>query len=97
MASRADLEKAIDRVLKVLVASGETNWSETLRAALEQCRNATRNDETQEVARSIRSLYGAMGSFSDLVLFKDGRVLHAENDELEEARNRLFDVAGSVR
>jgi len=47
---------------------------------------------TQEVASRILSLYGGMGSFSDIILYADGSILVRENIEFDKLRNRLHDL-----
>ncbi|MGE4350240.1 MAG: hypothetical protein AB7D28_10825 [Candidatus Berkiella sp.] len=42
------------------------------------------------LARDIVSVYGGMGSFSDLVLHKSRMPLQEENDKLEQLRHDLY-------
>jgi hypothetical protein len=50
----------------------------------------------QGALREILRLYSGMGSFSDIGLYRDGKLLAAETDQLEELRTRLFDLARSL-
>lgn len=52
--------------------------------------------ELYKIAENIRLVYGGMGSFSDLVLHKDGKPLQVENDELEKLKNELFNECMKV-
>ncbi|WP_420107405.1 DUF6966 domain-containing protein [Leclercia adecarboxylata] len=38
------------------------------------------------------NLYGGMGSLNDLVLYRNGKVLMSENDELDQLRRDLFNL-----
>ncbi|KGB03083.1 DUF6966 domain-containing protein [Leclercia pneumoniae] len=38
------------------------------------------------------SFYGGMGSLNDLVLYRNGKVLVSENDELAQLRRDLFNL-----
>lgn len=39
---------------------------------------------------NILSLYGGMGSFNDLILYRDGKPLVCENNELDALRMHLY-------
>ena len=87
--------KSTEFILKELIAllekSGETNWSASLRSlmlALSQCENDT---EKKYVRSQLKRIFGGMGSFSDLVLYKNGKVLVAENNQLEVLRQALYE------
>lgn len=48
-------------------------------------------DDKKEIAREILQLYnGGMGSFQDVVLQKDDKMLKIENIELEKYKELLF-------
>jgi len=40
----------------------------------------------------FRNLYGGMGSLNDLVLYRNGKVLMSENNELDQLRSDLFSL-----
>lgn len=48
--------------------------------------------QPNEVIQSVLSLYGGMGSFNDLILYKNGNVLGEENREFSLLRAKLFDL-----
>ncbi|MES2702451.1 MAG: hypothetical protein V4649_07425 [Bacteroidota bacterium] len=48
------------------------------------------NGDVPAVARKVTHIYGGMGSFNDLVLHKDGRMVGADNDKLDMLREELF-------
>lgn len=41
---------------------------------------------------NILSLYGGMGSFNDLILYRNGKLLGNENNELDALRSQLYDM-----
>ena len=49
-------------------------------------------DAPQATKDKIVSLYGGMGSFNDLVLYRDGKLLLSENNELDQLRSELFQL-----
>ncbi len=46
-------------------------------------------DDTKHI---FLNLYGEMGSLNDLVLYRNGKVLMSENDELDQLRRDLFNL-----
>lgn len=44
----------------------------------------------EEAVSSIKKLYGGMGSFNDLVLYKDGKVDTEANEKLSALRENLY-------
>lgn len=71
----------------LLDAVGERELSKVF-ATLE--RRAT--SEPDAAYGAIRSLFGGMGSFNDLVLHRNGTPLQLENEILQFHRRRLFEV-----
>ena len=45
--------------------------------------------QTDELVRKILSIYGGMGSFNDLIIQKDYKMLREENDKLRKLRHEL--------
>ncbi|MCY1279426.1 hypothetical protein D9M68_214320 [compost metagenome] len=51
----------------------------------------------EDVESKILSMYGGMGSLNDLVLYKNGRPLLAENNEFDALRTRLYESCQKIR
>jgi hypothetical protein len=49
-------------------------------------------DFPEVTTAKILSTFGGMGSLNDLVLYKNGQPLIAENGELDELRSKLFSL-----
>ncbi|WP_291745797.1 MULTISPECIES: hypothetical protein [unclassified Limnobacter] len=84
-------ELILQQLITLLEKSEETNWSASLRSlmlALSQCAN---DSERNYVRSQLKSIFGGMGSFSDLVLYKNAKVLVVENNQLETLRRALFE------
>jgi hypothetical protein len=45
----------------------------------------------EETILNILSMYGAVGSLNDIVLYKKGQLLLRESSELDELRSDLYD------
>ncbi len=48
--------------------------------------------DCDEIKYIFLSFYGGMGSLNDLVLYRNGKVLMDENDELAQLRRDLFNL-----
>ncbi|WP_421831858.1 DUF6966 domain-containing protein [Limnobacter sp.] len=77
-------------LITLLEKSEETNWRYPcdLMLALNQCAN---DSERNYVRSQLKRIFGGMGSFSDLVLYKNARVLVVENNQLETLRRALYE------
>jgi len=60
-------------------------------SALEKFRGEVGNSPNATAAR-ILSMYGGMGSLNDLVLYRNGQPLVAENVELDSLRSELYQL-----
>lgn len=70
----------------LLDAHGEGEWANAFRGFLEEYHH-----EPEQVKGRIRSVYGGMGSFNDVILHRpDGMPMHDENTELAQLRTLLF-------
>lgn len=52
--------------------------------------------EPNEMAKNILKMFGGMGTFNDLVLYRDGILLRKENDLLDELTTQLFDACMGI-
>ena len=73
-------------IKKILTDVGESNWSKAFESFILEL-NET---EDNSVYRKIISIYGGMGSFDDLVLYKDGILCKKENDDLYKLKAGLY-------
>lgn len=64
---------------------GGVEWA----VALENFKNGMQ-DSPDAIAAQIISTFGGMGSLNDVVLYKSGQPLIAENTEFDELRSQLF-------
>ena len=85
------IPEMLERIASLLSAYNESSWS---RACLS---HASLFKTDPELAKSeIRSMYGGMGAFNDLVLqTSDGVMPRADNVELDALRTKLYDLCGT--
>lgn len=78
------------RTARVLRAGGNENWAislETIESELEA--------DPAEAKSRILLMFGGMGSFNDLVLYRDGKALFQENEELARLRTEIYSLCRS--
>ena len=51
--------------------------------------------DKKDTLSKIKSMYGGMGSFSDMVLYKNGEVDFERNDELNTLREGLYNAVAA--
>jgi hypothetical protein len=84
-----EVEAILLTMSKLLEEHDEESWASALaRLAAEY------GDDPVKVEGRIRALYGGMGSFSDIVLYRDGNVARDASRKLDDLRHRLFDLCG---
>lgn len=91
---------AIPHILKNIIASlkdyGEDEWVKYFEDLLLRLETGIEHPSIyQRLIREILSLYKGMGSFSDLLLARNGEFLKAETNRLAELRTDLFEAARS--
>jgi hypothetical protein len=81
----------------LLAGCGQRPWATRLAALATDLESAGNGPARADVVRSVLSLYGGMGSFSDVVL-QDMSGALPEQDRLDWLRDRLFEQArGELR
>lgn len=85
----AIIKKKIEDIIE-LINGYNYRWSTIFNNYLKELSN---NIELSEFARDILKLYqGGMGSFSDLVLQKNGKMPFEDNERLDKLRNELYKI-----
>lgn len=85
-----DVLGILNRIISVLEESSEGHWLKTFDKISKNYETLT-DDEKIVYRRKLLRIYGGMGSFSDLVLYKNNKVLYKENNELDALRKDLFE------
>jgi len=95
-----ELLKTLGELIQLLESDGEEHWSEWLRLSRVRLLNSDYSG-----IEHLRSAYGGMGSFTDLVIcqsyengefsWKEGHV--AKNHRLDELRSKAWKLADDIR
>lgn len=90
-----DIEK-IDAILlgmiPLLRAATIFDWAK----AFQDCRKGLHSD-SDKTLDIILAMYGGMGSLNDIVLFKDGVLMDAENMAFDALRTQLYQACKESR
>ena len=89
MNKKKDIENLLLKIIRVLKKSGETNWNNSIINFHSELLNADTLSKQKNIARRILRIYGGMGSFTDLVLFRNKTLCIDENNELNKLRKEL--------
>jgi hypothetical protein len=67
-----------------LILASHPSWAKAIHACA-----FSLDQEPKETVRKILSMYSGMGSFNDIVLYKNGQPLQSENLELDCLRQEI--------
>ena len=82
-----EIQITIAKIIKVLSSNDVPDWAKQFERM-----NAYLDDDYEEALGVIHQQFGGMGSFNDIVLYKAGRPLIQENNELDELRTQLYEL-----
>lgn len=86
------IEASLSRIVDLLIFGENYEWARALKRFENEIENTP--DATSS---KILSIFGGMGSFNDIVLYKNGQPLIPENNELFELRSILYDLCRESR
>ncbi len=83
-----EVKTMLSEIHELLISSGEKQWA----GAFAYFINRIQGQGIDAIKREILAIYAGMGSFNDLVLYKNGTVLRMETMRLHELRQELFSL-----
>ena len=92
MTNIENIELVLERMAELLYFAAFDGWAN----ALKKFRNEI-SVQSDVTAAGILSMYGGMGSLNDLILYKNGQLLAAENVELDALRTRLYQLCHEIQ
>lgn len=90
--SRERAIEVLERMAELAEAGGAPQAARALVTTAAQVAH-----DPAEGARAINAMFGGAGSLNDIVLYRDGQPLAAENAEFDALRSELFDLALALR
>lgn len=91
MTNIQNVEIVLKSMAELLRLGTRDDWAN----ALEKFREEIGNSPNATAAR-ILSMYGGMGSLNDLILYRNGQPLVAENVELDALRSELYQLCHEI-
>lgn len=86
MTDHLEIEKIIDLIIELLKDTDQSDWLLPLLNA-----KGMLPTNPNDAKRKIISMFGGMGSFSDLVLYKHGHLLADESNKLFSLSSMLYE------
>lgn len=87
----------LDEIITILSFVEETNWQIALKTFRNRCDSISTIEGEKTLSIDLIRMYGGMGSFSDLILYKDRKLLQKETSQLDFLRRKLFEAAEDLR
>lgn len=87
MRNYSEIEWTLDRMAELLRSSQTADWADAigrLRAQIDV--------DPENACSALSRLFGGMGSLNDVVLYRDGKVLRQENQEVDSLRSKLYSL-----
>ncbi|NWC93016.1 MULTISPECIES: DUF6966 domain-containing protein [unclassified Pseudomonas] len=86
MKNLTKIMEIMNRISELLRVSDEDEWA----LRIDEYRIELPKDTTYVLSK-IAALYGGMGSLNDIVLYRNGQPMIAENNELHKLRSELHE------
>lgn len=86
-----NLEMVLTRMVELLRYNIHDDWANALEKIREEI-----GPSPNATAIKILSLYGGMGSLNDLILYRNGQPLAAENIELDTLKSELYQLCHEI-
>ena len=84
---KSDIHTLLDQIIELLVSCDESVWSKRLIYYREHL-----DSDYDQAVLGIRSIFGGAGSFNDLILQNNGKMLRTENETLSELSYKLYSL-----
>ena len=88
-----NIKEILVQILELLNSVTEKEWSRAIQKLVHEYEFL----DTQSIQKNVLGMYGGMGSFNDLVLYKNGELCPNENSKLDELRRLLFDEVSKIQ
>jgi len=85
------IKTIFDELIAIFTSAGEINWLNVMYKFRQRIETSDIN-EIRCLLSEILTIYGGMGSFNDLVLYKDDKLLQQDTIRLDSLRQKLFDA-----
>lgn len=91
MTNIQNAETVLTRMAELLRLSERNDWANALEKFRREIANAP-----STTAASILAMYGGMGSLNDIILYRNGKLLTAENNEFNALSSKLYQLCHKI-
>lgn len=91
MIDYAEISLILDELINILRGSSQEQWILTLTHLKDEA-----DDNPLEFAHKMKRIYSGMGSFNDLIIYKNGQMSITDNNRFDFLRAKLFDLCKQV-
>lgn len=84
---RTKIKELLVQITSLLLENNQNGWAEKFDSFSQKL-----DTDYDNTLREIKLTFGGAGSFNDVVLHKDGKILISENRELSNLQDQLYDV-----
>jgi hypothetical protein len=82
-----EIKEIMAKIISILLDTGMIDWSTAITKLSHEM------DVDPDCAKKkILRLYGGMGSFNDIIIYKNGVLLVEKTNEFDELKTNLFDL-----
>ncbi len=82
----SDIKNIIIDILGILENSDDKEWVHTFQYFLSNIED----NNIESIKNEIKTVYAGMGSFNDLIVYRNDQILINENNELDFLRKKLY-------
>lgn len=87
------LRETLKALERVFISAESTFWTNVMHTWLVELANSQTPVDVSHLARRIIHMYGGMGTFNDVLIYKNGAYPRALNEDLDLLRNELYEIA----
>ncbi|HDR2844100.1 TPA: hypothetical protein QCK30_002582 [Enterobacter sichuanensis] len=84
---KSDINILLNKIIELLISCDESVWSRKLMYFREHL-----DSDYDHALLDIRSIFGGAGSFNDLILQNNGKMLREENNTLNKLQDELYSL-----
>lgn len=90
-----EVDVLLNELIYLLTANNENRWLSILNNLRTKYKDSSNKQEVASMI--IQTMQGGMGSISDLVIQKDGKMLVEANDKLDKLLDNLYEACNRIQ
>lgn len=86
------LADILEQMIEMFKVANDNEYLKIFKCFRGECEYIENEQDAQDLARSIKSGYGGMGSFGDFILSTNGKYIPGPAEEFGQLKTKLFDI-----